>query len=96
MKDTLYYLDELAKLDRERGGTGSDYAVAKLLNVSRSRISSYRTRRSGFDDALAMRVADLLGKPPGAVVANIHAARETAPAVRRMWEQVAEQITTAA
>ncbi len=52
---TSNFLDEL----RVRYDLPSDYAVAAMLGSHRQVISRYRNGRT-FDDAMAMRVADLL------------------------------------
>tara|TARA_Y100001951_G_scaffold99206_1_gene100927 strand:- start:1591 stop:1884 length:294 start_codon:yes stop_codon:yes gene_type:complete len=89
MKRTVDYVGDLAALVRSRGGTGSDYSVAKLLNISGARISNYRRGRYGFDDALAIRAAQILDLSPAEVLANCHAERAKDDAVRLAWEKVA-------
>ena len=91
MQNTVDYLDALADHVRANGGTGSDYSIAKLLKISRNRISNYRSQRYGFDDALAIRAAQILGRPVGEVLANIHAARAQDDGVRAAWEQIAKE-----
>lgn len=76
--------DYLAQLKRHYGVT-SDYALAKKLGIGVSLMSSYRTRRSRFDDYMCMRVAKELGIEPLEVIADIHAEREKRPEVKRFW-----------
>jgi len=61
------YLDLL----QEKTETGSDYAIAKMLDVSRSRISSYRTGASRFDEEMCFKVANALNVEPMEVIAAI-------------------------
>ena len=88
---TVDYLDELAKLT----DTGSDYAVAKLLGVSRQWVSHYRRGRT-FSDETAVKVAQLLGIPPGIILADMHAERASSDDVATAWRQVAETLKKSA
>lgn len=79
------YLDAL----RAHLNLPSDYAVAKVLNTTRATVSTYRTGRHTFDDATALRVAELLGIDPQRVVADMHAERAKDERVRAFWQQIA-------
>lgn len=68
---TIDYLDAL----RVRLGLPSDYALAKRLGVRPSCISNYRTKTSVFDSAIALKVADLLGRDRAEVYLDIEAER---------------------
>ncbi len=65
------YLDTI----RERLSLPSDYAVAKLLHVSQSRISNYRNDRTDFGPDIIPRIAELLDMDAAVIVADIAAAR---------------------
>ncbi len=67
MNVSAKYLDLL----QEKTETGTDYAVGKLLNESRSRLSGYRTGRNKFDEDMCFKVADALGVDPMEVIAAI-------------------------
>ncbi len=49
----------------------SDYALAKRLNVNQTTVSNYRAGRTQMDEVIACRVADLLNKPRGTVLAAL-------------------------
>jgi hypothetical protein len=68
----------------------SDYALAHRLGVSRQRVSMWRTSREGLGDDIALKVAELLELDPGYVLACLAAERTQRPAVRQVWEKVAE------
>lgn len=68
----------------------SDYALAHTLGVSRQRVSMWRTSREGLGDEMALKVAGLLEIDPGYVLACLAAERARRPAVRRVWEKVAQ------
>lgn len=82
---TVEYLDAL----RAHLRLPSDYACAKILGNTVSSISGYRTGRHTFDDATALRVAELLGIDPRRVIADMHAERAKDEKVRAFWQQVA-------
>jgi predicted transcriptional regulator len=53
----------------------SDYAVSKLLRVSRQTVSQYQLGKRQFDTRTCFKVAELLGDQPAAVIAAIEAER---------------------
>jgi len=67
MNVSAKYLDLL----QEKTESGTDYAVAKLLDESRSRLSGYRTGRNKFDEDMCFKVAAALGIDPMEVIAAI-------------------------
>ncbi|RQP43143.1 DUF3693 domain-containing protein [Burkholderia ubonensis] len=82
MKTTIQYLDALKK----RLDLPSDYAAAQALGVTRAAVSRYRNGLSVFDEATAVRVADILGLDPLEVVSACKAESATDARMRRMWE----------
>ncbi|KWF19816.1 DUF3693 domain-containing protein [Burkholderia ubonensis] len=82
MKTTIQYLDALKK----RLDLPSDYAAAQVLGVTRAAVSRYRNGLSVFDEATAVRAADLLGLDPLEVVSACKAESATDARMRRMWE----------
>jgi len=84
-------LSRLAQLDRDNGGTGSDYAVAKALGCSRATVSLYRTHPTrGMEDSIAIRAAELLKEDAGVLLAEIHAARSNSDGARQQWNRIAK------
>lgn len=76
MKTSIEFLDAV----KAKTGAVSDYQLAKILNVTRAGISSYRMKRSYFDDEMCLKVASILEIEPFLVLASIHAERaKTAP-----------------
>lgn len=70
----------------------SDYALAKLLDTSRQVISHYRNGKGGFDEEMAIKVANFLGIPPGYVIACVHEERTKRPEVKRIWHEIAKAL----
>lgn len=88
-------IEILSRLAKARG-LGSDYAVAKYLGISRSRMSKYRCGHDTLGADLAIKIADDLGLDRGYVLASIAAERASQGDERRTWEQVARRLATAA
>lgn len=89
MKNVDFYLDELAKHTE----TGSDYAIAKLLNVKPNRISNYRTGRHVFDDEMCIKIGGLLDIEPLEIIASMNALRSKSEKQKKFWEKTYERIT---
>lgn len=81
---TVEYMDEVMRRKR----IPSDYALAKVLGVTKQTVSRYRAGIGHFDDAVAIRVGELLGIEPGIVLIDIHAERTKNDEVRSVWEKV--------
>lgn len=81
---TVEYMDEIMRRKR----IPSDYALAKVLGVTKQTVSRYRLGLSQFDDAVALRVAELMSVNPGLVLIDMHAERTKNDEVRSVWEKV--------
>lgn len=86
--------NELLDALKKQLGVESDYALARLLKISRPALSDWRTR--GLSDERALQFATDLGINPGPVLAAIHAERSADPKVRKAWETIAKTIRSAA
>jgi hypothetical protein len=78
---------ELIEKVKEQTGAMSDYAVAKRLGWSTSKIGNYRSGRSQLDVDACFVVAEMLGKDPAAIIAAVEAERATKPEAREAWIQ---------
>jgi len=87
MKDTTYYLDRICDLT----DTGSDYAGAKLLGISRQAMSKYRNGRMTIDGDAALRFGELLGVDPVEILLHIKATKARDGAARRAWIELAKK-----
>jgi transcriptional regulator with XRE-family HTH domain len=81
MDATNRYLDRLAA---HLGGV-SDYRIAKVLEVGHSRISNYRTGRSTLDNAIAWKMAELLGIDAREIIAALEAVRAKDQGGKPVW-----------
>jgi hypothetical protein len=88
MKTTVEFLDAL----KAKTGAGSDYRIAKILNVTTSCIGNYRSGRSKFDDKTALKVASILDIEPGVVMAACHAERAKSEEEKTAWKLVFEKL----
>lgn len=88
MKTTIEFIDGV----RERLGLTSDYQLAKALDTSKQTISNYRTGKSHFDDAMVLKVAELLEMDTGYVLLCTHAERAKKDDEKRAWQTIIERL----
>lgn len=74
----------------------SNYRLARFLDVPETTVQRWNTGRNLPDDLMGVRLAELAGLDPGAVVAAIHAQRAPEGAARDLWAQVAKRLQSAA
>ena len=89
---TAQYLDAIKRHHQLQ----SDYAISKLTGWSKQAISNYRNGIRCLSDEHAIKVAELLGKDPAEVIANVHAERTKSPEERKVWLRIARQFGRAA
>lgn len=82
-------LDRLADLDKEAGGTGTDYAIAKRLDVSTQQVSKWRREVDQMGDGMAIRAAELLGVHPMIVIGEIRTERGRDEREKKFWAATA-------
>ena len=78
---TIEYLDAV----KQRHSLPSDYALAKLLRVDQTTISTYRSGRGEMDATTAVKVAELLAVNPLSVIASVELARAKKDDARKIW-----------
>jgi len=84
---------ELLEAVKERRGITSDYALAKVLGITQSAASSYRTGRSRIDDNVALTVAEILQIHPMQVIAAANAERAKTPEQKARWMELVEKFS---
>lgn len=88
---------ELLNRVRSKTETGSDYAVAQLIGISRSRMSRYiRELDVMHDEDVIARAAILAGWNPLETVARFRRESAKTEASRRIWEKFAALARSAA
>ena len=71
----------------------SDYALAKALGITRQAISLYQTgRRQLADNETVFRLADVLGRDPAMIIAELEVGKATRPETREAWIQRLKQL----
>lgn len=81
---------------KQAKGVPSDYALAKLLNVRQQTVSNYRSGRTQMSDEIALRVAEALGRPAAAVLAQLAAERAKNPEVAKVWKDAVKVLSRGA
>jgi hypothetical protein len=66
----------------------SDYALMKVLGLSKSMVSCYRQNSQPFSDPIAMKVAELLKKQPAFVVLDMRRQSAKTEAEFSMWDDI--------
>lgn len=69
MKKLEFYLNEVGKLTE----TGSDYAIAKKLEITRQRVSNYRRGKNPPDRETCEKIGKLLHLDPAVIYIDVHA-----------------------
>lgn len=92
MNTTNRTLDRL----QAKYGITSDYGLAKLLNVTRGAVSSWRKGKSQMADEPAIHAAMLLNEDPGELLARLQEERAETPEVRATWNQIAARLRDSA
>ena len=88
MKPTRLYLDEAI----DRGLAKNDSDIAKKIGATRTAVCDWRAGNTAPSDDHAVRLAELLGKDPGELLAECGAARAKTPETRRAWERIAARM----
>lgn len=87
--NTTEYLDAV----RAKLSLPSDYALQKPLGVTKQLISKYRTGAEVLSDAMAIRVAEILGIDAARVLLDAHIERSKTPEVRAAWVGMMEKFS---
>lgn len=88
MQTTSDFLDAV----KAKRGLASDYALAKLLGITTSGVSAYRTKRTFLGDSQAIHVAELLEMDPAIILAAVHAERAKTEPEKAVWRHVFEKL----
>lgn len=70
---------------------GSDYRIAKELNVHQTAVSGWRTGKAFPNDERCLAIAEALRLEPIAVLAIVHAARNSGTAAEKYWRALRER-----
>lgn len=70
----------------------SDYKLAKALGVTANAVTNWRQGRAHPDDATAVRLADMMNRDAGSVMAELHFERAKIPAVKAAWKALARTL----
>ena len=83
-----------AWIDRVKAAKGvqSDYAVAKVLELSRATISKYRSTTPTLDEETALKVAYALSIDPAIVLTDQAMERARNAEARSAWSAVLERL----
>lgn len=86
---TTEYLDEV----RRKLDLPSDYAIAKVLGVTRESVSGWRNHKSPFGIETAMKIGEILGVDGHAVYAHGQIERAKNQQIVDFWKTVSEKFS---
>lgn len=92
MKTTNDFLNDLKPLTE----TGSDYAIAKLLGVTRGAVHNYRKKKNFFNDDVCIKVGELLEIAPAEIILAVQAERTKSSEAKQSIEQYLAKIGSVA
>lgn len=93
---TNEYLDMVKNKLISNGLSGSDYNIAKTLDIAQSAMSRYRNHRGTMDDKTCVKVADYLRIDPMEVIASANAERAQTKDDEKFWTGVVKRLSATA
>lgn len=86
---------ELLDAAKQAAGCTSDYQLAKKMGLTVQTISTWRRGKGTFDDSNAAKIAEILHREPGEIMALCQAERAKDTANRGRWLRVAALLAAA-
>ncbi len=80
-------LEYIAAVKAKRHIT-SDYALAKILGVSKSSVFQWNKGICGFNDETARKVAEILDMHPGLVMLDMQRQHARSEETRSAWQEI--------
>lgn len=72
----------------------SDYAVAKVLGITRESVSALRNSKNGMGIETCMKVAEILNIDEHIVYADTQIERAKTPEMMHFWRSISEKFST--
>jgi len=88
MKTTKEYLNAV----KAKTGVASDYALSKVLDISRQQVSKYRNNNEFLSDLTCVKVASILEIDPMIVISAINAERSRNEKEKAVWTALFEKL----
>ncbi len=85
------YTSKILDKAKEKLGLSSDYALAKKLDVPKTRIGNYRTGYSTPDLEMCFKFAEILEEEPQAIIAAVRLDAEKEPSKIEFWKRQAQK-----
>ncbi len=91
-------LDVSDLLDKSKACAGieSDYRLAKLIGITNSAITNYRTKKTTPDERVIQKLCALTGDDPDVISALLQSRRARTPEGKELWLRVAKRLAAAA
>ena len=82
-------IDDLLNAAKTKLDLKSDYALAKRLDTSTSRIGHWRTGQRTPDEQACFQLAEILEESPAAIIAMVRLGKEKEPSKIEFWKRQA-------
>ncbi len=87
MNNNTFYIDAI----KEKQGISSDYAVSKMLGISRQAVSKLHAGEMTFDSDLALKVSELSGYNVAGILLAMKAMKAKDSATAKIWAALAKK-----
>jgi transcriptional regulator with XRE-family HTH domain len=84
--------NELLDQVKTKLGLPSDYKLAQVLDISKSAITNYRKQTTHPDQAVCLRIAEILEVDPDVILCNVQAERTKDETLSTQWARIAERL----
>lgn len=84
--------DELLEKVRKKLEIPSDYALAKKLDINKSRISEYKSGKVKLNNYVTVKIAEALNIDKFKLIAEIEADKAKKEAIKKFWNSYLEQL----
>lgn len=85
------YINQILDKAKEKLNLSSDYALAKKLEIPKTRIGNYRTGYSKPDEEMCFILAEILEEEPQAIIAAVRLDAEKEPSKIEFWKRQAKK-----
>lgn len=88
----MNYVHSLLTAAKTAQGIPSNYRLARVLGVSDNTLNNWQSGRAAPSDLQAIRLAEMAGIDPAAVLAELAAARAKDDGTRAVWRGLADKL----
>lgn len=88
----MFSIAELLDSAKAKAGIDSDYRLAKVIGITHSAVTNYRTDRTLPDERVIQLLCELSGDDPDLIAAQYQSRRARTDEGRALWQRVAARL----